>query len=424
MLTPIQVVGIGLDGAAGLSVSVRAIVDQANLLVGSDRHLDHFPDHPAEKWALTSFKALIDQLRDRLSQSDLETIVVLASGDPLFFGVGRLLVEELPPECLTFHPHTSAIQLAFSRIKMPWQDAQLVSSHGRSLDRLTQVLKQGAAKIVVLTDGTNSPNEIAKLLLELDLPGHHQIWVCENLGSPDERVQSFTPEALLDQTFAPLNVVVLLWRPAIELESLEPNNLPAFGLPDSLFLSFPDRPGLITKREVRLLILGELDLRPAQTVWDIGAGTGSVSIEIGRLYPQSQIFAIEKTAIGASLIRQNCQRFRVTTITAIHNKAPEALVDLPSPDRIFIGGSGGQLQPILDMCGARLKPGGILVLAIGALEHLNAVWSWLERQTLEPNPTHWSHRLLQVQLSRSVSVASLTRFSPLNPVTLVGLGKE
>ena len=424
MLTPIQVVGIGLDGAAGLSVSVRAIVDQADLLVGSDRHLAHFPDHPAAKWALKSFKSLIDQIRRRLSQSDSEIIVVLTSGDPLFFGLGRLLLEELPAECLTFHPHTSAIQLACSRIKVPWQDAQLVSTHGRSLDRLIQVLKQGAAKIVVLTDGKNTPNAIAKLLLELNLPGQHQIWVCENLGSPDERVQSFAPEAVIDQTFAPLNVVVLLGRTTVELESLDADNLPAFGLPDSLFLSFRDRPGLITKREVRLLILGELALRPGQIIWDIGAGTGSVSIEIGRLYPQSKIFAVEKTAIGASLIRQNCQRFRVTTITAIHNRAPEALADLPSPDRIFIGGSGGQLQPILEMCGAQLKSGGILVLAIATLEHMNSVWSWLERQTMEPNSTHWCHRLLQVQLSRSVSVASLTRFSPLNPVTLVRLEKE
>ena len=424
MFTPIQVVGIGLDGAAGLSASVRAIVDQADLLVGSDRHLANFPDHPAEKWALQSFKSLIERIHRRLSQSNAETIVVLASGDPLFFGLGRLLLEELPPEHLTFHPNTSAIQLACSRIKVPWQDAQLVSTHGRTLGRLTQVLKQGAEKIVVLTDGVNTPNAIAKLLLELDLPGEHQIWVCENLGGPDERVRSFAPKALIDQTFASLNVVVLLWRPAVELESLEPNDLPAFGLPDSLFLSFRDRPGLITKREVRVLILAELALGPGQIVWDIGAGTGSVSIEIGRLYPQSKVFAVEKTAIGASLIRQNCQRFRVNTITPIHDKAPEALADLPCPDRIFIGGSGGQLQPILEMCGARLKSGGILVLAIATLEHLNLLWRWLERQTTKSNPTHWRHRLLQVQLSRSVSVASLTRLSPLNPVTLVTLVKQ
>ena len=420
MLTPIQVVGIGLDGAAGLSASVQGIVDQANLLVGSDRHLTHFPNHPAEKWALTSFKALIEQLRRRLDQANSEIIVVLASGDPLFFGVGRLLVEELPPECLTFHPHTSAIQLAFSRLKMPWQDAKLVSSHGRSLDRLTQALKQGSPKIVVLTDGKNTPNAIAKLLLELELPRQHQIWVCENLGSPDERVQSFPPEALLDQTFAPLNVVVLLARPSSELAGLDLKGLPAFGLPDSLFLSFQDRPGLITKREVRLLALGELALRPAQTIWDIGAGTGSVSIEIGRLYPQSKLFAIEKTAIGASLIRQNCQRFQVANITAIHNSAPDALTDLPAPDRIFIGGSGGQVQLILDACSARLKSGGIVVLAIATLEHLTAVWNWLQNQP----PAQWRHHLLQVQLSRSVSVASLTRFSPLNPVTLAKLEKQ
>ncbi|NJP11300.1 MAG: precorrin-6y C5,15-methyltransferase (decarboxylating) subunit CbiE, partial [Leptolyngbyaceae cyanobacterium RU_5_1] len=344
-------------------------------------------------------------------------IVILTSGDPLFFGLGRLLLMEVSPDQLTFHPHLSSIQLAFSRIKRPWQDACIISAHGRSLDELTQALQQGVEKIAVLTDKTNSPGAIAHLLHALDLPIRYQMWVCQNLGGLDERiveVQDF--QSLQTQTFAPLNVVVL--QRVEELESLKLYSLPILGVPDQAFLSFRDRPRLMTKREVRVLVLAELALQSPQTVWDVGAGTGSVSIEMARLCPGSQIYAIEKTAVGATLIQKNCQRFQVNTVTSIHGTAPQALQSLPQPDRIFIGGSGGNLNEILDICGAQLQVGGRIVLALATLEHLNTALTWITAQSPTPH-YQWHHHLLQIQLARSVPVSTLTRFSPLNPVTLV-----
>jgi precorrin-6Y C5,15-methyltransferase (decarboxylating) len=188
--------------------------------------------------------------------------------------------------------------------------------------------------------------------------------------------------------------------------------LPMLGVPDRSFLSFGDRPGLMTKREVRILVLGELALQPGQIIWDIGAGTGSVSIEIARLFPTSRVYAIEKTAAGTTLIQQNCDRFQVENAISIHGSAPEALYNLPAPNRIFIGGSGGNLTEILDTCNSRLTASGRLVLALATLEHLNEALGWLSRQ-------QWDYQLLQVQLSRSVPVGPLTRFSPLNPVTIL-----
>ena len=408
-MTPVHVVGIGLDGADGLVEGVRQLVWGASLLIGSDRHLSYFPNHSGQHLVMGDFTQAIAELRHQLAVGS-GYIVVLVTGDPLFFGLGRLLLTELPPQQLTFHPHLSAVQLAFNRIKVPWQDARVISAHGRSLDELIQALQQGAEKIAVLTDGTNTPSAIARLLLALDLPSNYQFWVCENLGGETERVQSWSAE-LQSQAFAPLNVVVLL-RESNSATQLDLATLPQLGLSDQMFFSFSDRPGLITKREIRLLILGELALKPGQIIWDIGAGTGSVSIEIARLFPTSQVYAIEKTAAGTALIEQNCRRFQVENVISIHGTAPDILRNLPASDRIFIGGSGGNLSQILDTS-SRLAPGGVVVLALATLEHLNMALGWLKERG------SWNYQLLQVQLSRSVPVAQLTRFAPLNPVTIL-----
>jgi precorrin-6B C5,15-methyltransferase / cobalt-precorrin-6B C5,C15-methyltransferase len=410
-MTPIHVIGIGLDGAEGLANSVRQLVLEAKLLVGSDRHLNYFPHHPAPRFVLGDFSEAIAKIRCHLAAGQ-DGIVVLVSGDPLFFGLGRLLVAELPPEKLTFHPHLSSVQLAFNRLKVPWQDARVISAHGRSLDELIQALQQGVEKIAILTDNKNNPNAIARLLLSLDLASQYQFWVCENLGSEDELCRDVTCNVLTnDISFASLNIVVLLRQSHRELQ-LNLASLPQLGIPDRLFLSFSDRPGLMTKREVRLLILGELALQPGQIIWDIGAGTGAVSIEIARLSPTSKVYAIEKTAAGSALITQNCRRFGVENVVSIHGTAPEILQHLPRCDRVFIGGSGGNLTPILEACSC-LPTGGVMVIALATLEHLSTALDWFKHQD------NWEHQLLQVQLSRSVAIAQLTRFAPLNPVTII-----
>lgn len=409
-MTSIQVVGIGLEGAAGLGDSVKVIVAGADLLVGSDRHLAYFRDHPAERLVLGDLRSGLAQIHRRLESHPQSQIVILASGDPLFFGLGRLLLTVFSPEQLTFHPHLSAVQLAFNRIKVPWQDAELISAHGRSLELLMQALRRGAEKIAVLTDPTHTPAAIARLLLSLDLPNSYQIWVCENLGGPGEQVATFAPEQILDQGFAPLNAVILL-RTATP-EPLDLQSLPLLGLPDQTFASFADRPGLMTKREVRVLALAELELQPDQVIWDIGAGTGSVAIEAARLVPTARVYAVEKTAAGITLIQQNCQRFQIQNLVPVYGSAPDVLTQLPDPDRVFIGGSGGHLVAILEACCDRLRSGGVLLIALATLEHFSQAIEWLHQRD-------WEFQVLQVQLSRSVPLATLTRLAPLNPVMLI-----
>jgi precorrin-6Y C5,15-methyltransferase (decarboxylating) len=214
-MTPIQVVGIGLDGAAGLAPDLVKLVASAPVLVGSDRHLSYFPDHGGDRWSLVGqLDVLAVRLRDWLDSGQPGPLVVLASGDPLFFGLGRWLLTVCPPEVLTFHPHISAIQLAFSRVKIPWQGATLISAHGRSGEALTQALKQGKSPIAVLTDHTHTPGAIAGLIRDLALPVTYQLWVCENLGSDRERVQLGLWPRPQTEDFAPLNVVILAGKSA------------------------------------------------------------------------------------------------------------------------------------------------------------------------------------------------------------------
>jgi len=450
----IQVIGVGLAGASSLAEPELAKVKAATLLIGSQRLVEAIKEtvfgdarqtfsatktssteqpSSAEKtssgdianalpeiWVLKNFTQTFDELRSRLAAEPTTQAVILATGDPLFFGIGRLLLSAFPPQQLAFYPQVSAIQLAFSRLKLPWQDATLVSVHGRDESRLTQALKKGDAKIAVLTDAVLTPQAIANMIRALELPIRYQLWVCESLGSAtDERIACHDPLHMSEQAFASLNVVVLLRESETSAE--EPstpniNTLPLIGLPDSVFKGYADRPTLMTKREIRLLILGAIAPLNHQVIWDIGAGTGAVSVELSRLCPQAEIYAIEKTAMGAALVEHNAERLAIAPIHSIQGRALQAIASLPKPDRVFIGGSSGQLIDIMTKL-HELKVSRIVV-ALATLEHLSELTLWLTQPHIV---NHWQSQLTQVNISRSLPVGPLTRFSPLNPVTLVTL---
>ena len=411
----IEVVGIGLDGLEGLTLSVQKIIDQATILVGSSRYLNYFPNHPAKKIVLNNFQKNLEDIQQLVQQN--EYIIILTSGDPLFFGLGRLLLAKFAQEQLRFYPHLSSIQVAFSRLKIPWQDVQFISVHGRDVDELIKALQQGKEKIAILTDKTNNPSEIARIYLALNLSTTYAFCLCENLGDQSEKITNFEATEinklakLTELNFADLNVLILL-RQEENNKNFNIDHLPLIGLSEKSLKTFRDRPGLITKKEIRLLVLGELALQPQQTIWDIGAGTGSVSIEIARLCPTSQIYAIEKTAIGISLIKENCHNLQVDNITPIYGSAEEKIRDLPSPDRIFIGGSSGNIAAILNICKQKITTEGRLVIALATIENCHQAIDGFKQN-------NWHYNLLQVQISRSTPIAGLTRFTPLNPVTII-----
>lgn len=415
----INVIGIGLDGIASLTETTRKIIASATILSGASRHLNYFADHPAVKIILKDLDLDLDQVIQRATEK--EKVVIFASGDPLFFGLGRLLLAKIPANNLNFYPHISSIQLAFSKLKIPWQDAKIISVHGRDCDELIKVFKQGVNKIAILTDSINNPIAIANIYLNLEIPSSYSFHICENLTQEQGIINSFTSSEISTLVsfpptkFAPLNILVLI-KEELAQKKLDLANLPLFGIADSAFLTFSDRPNLITKKEVRSVILAELALQANQVVWDIGAGTGSVSIEIARLCPTIKVYAIEKTAIGISLIKQNCQIFAVKNIEPIAAKAPESLANLPTPNRIFLGGSGGNLIAILNTCQQKIVENGIIVIALATIEHFAEVIAWAKKN-------NWHYNLLQVQVSKSIAIADLTRLSPLNPVTIIKLAK-
>lgn len=414
-MTPIHVVGIGLEGLAGLGETVQGIIRTATLLVGSDRHLQFIPEGNTPRLSLGDFKASFKAIQTHLATTPNPKVVILTSGDPLFYGLGRWLLEVFTADQLTFHPHLSAVQLAFSRLKLPWQDAVIYSAHGRDLAGLVPLLQRGVEKMAIYTDGEANIAAISRLYQALRLPVSYRAWVCQALGSEDEAILPWdlTQPVTEVPSVHPLNLVVLLRQP----QRLPPREQPVIGLGDDQFFTFGDRPSLMTKREVRVLALAELALTSTvETVWDVGAGTGSVAVEIARLAPQATIYAIEKTAIGFQLIERNRKAFGLPNLIPIQGAAPQSLSGLPQPDRVFIGGSGAQLLANLSYCWSHLKAGGRVVLAIATLEHQGQVLHWCQTHQISP-------QVLHVQLSRSVPLGQGHRLHPLNPVTLITLSQ-
>jgi precorrin-6B C5,15-methyltransferase / cobalt-precorrin-6B C5,C15-methyltransferase len=400
---PLTVIGIGQDGPAGLSQEALQHVAQAQVLAGGKRHLAFFPD-----WCGETF--IIDADLERLARQLLAVYqhtktVVLASGDPLFYGIGRFLTEHFPAEDLVFLPHVSSVQLAFARLKTSWHDAQVVSLHGRPLQTLLPVLHSAATKIAILTDATNHPAAIARFLREQQQE-HYTMWVCEELGGAGERLSQWTLHDVLKQSFSPLNVTILLQQQAAPTTL---PRLPVVGLPEE---SIAHRAGMITKRDIRLLTLGYLQLHPGEVLWDIGAGSGSVALEAARLCASLRVFAIERSAQAIEQIKQNCQTFALTNVQPIVGEAPEACATLPDPDVVFIGGSGGRLTAIMTALAERLPCGGRLVMNCITLEHFAAGWDLLQRHP-------WQAEATSVQLAHTKPLSTLHRFEADSPLFIL-----
>jgi len=430
------VVGIGEDGSQGLAPEARAHVEAAHVLAGGRRHLDFFPQWRGEKVVLSGdLAAFVGTLRERYRQ---ERIVVLASGDPLFFGIGRALLDAIPREDLMFLPQVSSVQLAFARIKETWHDAQVVSLHGRPPELLIAAVQAREPKIAVLTDARNHPAAIAGILRLLGVAEEYALWVCENLGGADERISRHAPAGLREETFSPLNVVVLLRETAFNLECGEASplsvsfhagrkketesgdasphsklkQLPLLGIPEAALLHQAGPHGMITRREVRLLALCYLELRQEDVLWDVGAGTGSVSLEAARLSSRLKVCAIERDAAAFARLEANVARVGPGRVHAFRAEAPEGLTGLPDPDAVFIGGSGGRLAEILEAVARRLKPGGRVVLTCITLENFCRGWERLRELGLQPEAT-------SVQLAHSRPLGRLHSLEPDNPIFIL-----
>lgn len=402
----VYIVGIGDNGAESLGREALHIVSGAEVLVGGERHLACFPESSAEKFPIqNNLKAVTEKIA-----SETRRVVVLASGDPLFYGIAGYLLNKIGAAGLQVIPNTSSMQLAFARVLTSWHDALLVSCHAKPLAPAIDGIRE-AKKVGIFTDETNTPAFIATQLIKAGI-SDFRAFVCENLGGKEEQVIEADLVDLQNLRFAPLNVLILI-------KQAQPVALPvrewSFGIPDQAFHQRQPLKGLITKSEVRVISLSKMQIHSGDIVWDIGAGSGSVSIEAALL--GAKVWAIEKNQGDCDLIHKNIVQFGILEkkgkIHVIHGRAPEALVDLPAPDAVFIGGSGGKIAQIVQLCQARLKKGGRLVINLATLENVAALHETLGQGS----------ELTLVQINRSRPILNLTRFEALNPVFVISWEK-
>jgi precorrin-6Y C5,15-methyltransferase (decarboxylating) len=336
-------------------------------------------------------------------------IVVLASGDPNFYGIARSLTGKLGQDIFEIVPNVSAMQLAFARIKESWDDALLLSVHSRPVEDIVDLVRS-SRKIGLLTDDKHRPGEIARVLQEQGVE-NCRAYVCQDLGREKENIIATDLYSLREMEFSPLNIMILVKdAPAKKAQAQR-----CFGIPDQEFHRREE--GLITKLEIRAVGLAKMRLKEDGVVWDIGAGSGAVSIEASFLAGRGSVFAVEKDAPSVAVIRENIQRFGGHNITVIPTLAPEGLGELPDPSAIFIGGSGGRLAEILEVACQRLKPGGRIVINAATLETLQAASQGLKRKG-------FTAEITLVNIARSKDISQLTRFQAMNPIFVIAGWRE
>jgi len=405
---PVQVIGLGVDIGDTLGRAARTALAQAEVVIAASRHLKAFAELQAE---LLGYPSPMEDLWPLLQARSGKRIVLLASGDPLFYGIGASLLRELAPEQIIFQPHISSIQAAFARVKKSWQDAHIVSLHGRPLASLHSVLKANSL-YALLTDRVNNPVAIATVLTTLNF-GDSALWVAEDLGAPYERVRSFRAAALADTEteFSPLNVVIV--------ETRGPGGIaPEFpGIPDEQFLTGEEPgKGLLSKREVRLCVLSLLAPRAGEIGWDVGAGCGGVAVEWALWNARGQVYAVECDADRLRYLTANRELFGVEhNLHIVAGQAPEALTELPEPHAVFVGGSKGKLDDLLQTAWARLALGGRLVASAVTEDSRMDLYRFAGNK-----PAYWT----ELSIARADRLAGQRVLRPYLPVLLMRLEKR
>ncbi|WFS00991.1 precorrin-6y C5,15-methyltransferase (decarboxylating) subunit CbiE [Rhizobium tumorigenes] len=391
----LTLIGLGEDGPAGLTEETRQRIASAPIVYGGARHLELVAPligGETHSW-LSPFERSIDHL---LARRGMPT-VVLASGDPFWFGIGATLSRFIPPEEMYVISGPSAFSLAAARLGWPMQSATLLSLHGRPIDLLRPHLHPGR-KIIALTSDATSPEAIAALLTRLGF-GRSTLTLLEAMGGPRERVTLHQAASFSLEDIDALNVM------AVEVVAdRDARLLPlAQGLDDALF----SHDGQITKREVRAMTLSALAPRHGDLLWDIGAGSGSVSIEWLLADPSLRAIAIEGVPERTARIRRNADDFGVPMLQLVEGTAPEALTGLAQPDAIFIGG-GGSEPGVMEAAKAALKPGGRLVA--------NGVTTEMEAVLLAEYARHGGS-LTRIDISRVAAIGTMHGWRTAMPVT-------
>ncbi|MET3988212.1 precorrin-6y C5,15-methyltransferase (decarboxylating) subunit CbiE [Streptomyces sp. PvR034] len=365
---PVTVVGIGADGWAGLTGTARSALTAAEVLIGGPRQLELLPETECGGERVPWPSPLRPAVPRLLEKYAGQRIAVLASGDPMFYGIGRALSEELGADALRVLPHPSSVSYACARAGWPVEDTEVVTVVGRPVARLAAALHEGR-RVLVLSAGAGSPGEIAALLRERGF-GPSRMRVMERLGSADERTYEGAADDWEHAPGDPLNVVAVDCRRAAGAQRLGAGP----GLPDSAYA----HDGQLTKRHVRAATLAALAPAPGELLWDIGGGSGSIGIEWMRTHPSCRAVTVERDPERAARISHNADALGVPALRVVLGAAPTALDALPVPDAVFIG--GGLTAPgLLEAVWSALPVGGRLVANTVTLESEALLAQWYRR---------------------------------------------
>jgi precorrin-6Y C5,15-methyltransferase (decarboxylating) len=391
----LSIIGIGEDGLRGLSAVARSLVDQAEVIIGGHRHLAMLPpEDPREKITWTSpISTSISEIIRRRGQ----LICVLASGDPMYYGIGVTLSREIPPEEIIIIPAPSTFSLVCAKLGWSLTETETLSLCSRPVSLLKYYIYP-QAKLLILSEGKDTPRIVAEILTNSGY-GSSKITVLEHLGGSNERIIQGTAASWSKIEIAALNAIAIncIADPGI----IPLPRLP--GLPDHAY----DHDGQLTKREIRAVTLAKLAPSPGELLWDVGAGCGSISIEWMRTHPRCQALAIEKNSSRLRYIADNAAALGTPQLKIIHGQAPSSLKDLPTPDAIFIGG-GVTAEKLFDICWTALRPGGRLVANVVTVEGEQTLFQWYNQVGGD---------LTRIAIQRAEPIGKFLGWRAMSPVT-------
>lgn len=408
----IRLVGIGDDGCLSLTSRAMNAIAEAQILAGSERHLAFVPQYTGQKLVMTSpISGFISQVIEHACHHD---ICLLASGDPLFFGIGQLLLQAAGKANIDVDiiPSLSSVQLACAHYGWSSQHLTMLSVHGRPLDGLVVRLQQ-ADEFALLTDGVNTPQVVGQHLHRFG-EDHWQIHVCEALGGVDERCRTFTVAELVAghaSEVNPLNLMLLR----------RGNQSPWNGRPghvaDEHYAKRTPAQGLITKAPIRAVAIANLNLTPDSIMWDIGSASGSVAIESAKQTWRGQTFAIECNPDCFEMLAINRELHKVDNLQIIKHKAPTGLEALPAPNAVFCGGSRGQMSAIYSHVMQVLMPGGRFIVSAVTLDSVTELFNLCRQHEIEP-------QILMLNVSKTKPLAHYTSYQAENPIHLFIIEKR
>ncbi len=389
----LTVIGIGEDGLSGLSSVARSLINSAEILVGGDRHLAMLPEDLRSRLVWTSpIEETIQQIINYRGKS----LCVLASGDPLCFGIGTTLLKRIPIEEISIIPSPSTFSLICARLGWSLNQVETLSLCGRPAS-LLQAYIYPNAKLLILSSGKETPKIVAEMLCDRNF-NHSKIIVLEHLNGTKERTISTTANQFQGFSgFADLNAIAVECIPNSEAKILSR----MVGLPDDAY----HHDGQLTKREVRAITLSALAPNAGELLWDVGAGCGSIAIEWMRSHPRCQAIAIEKSR--THFISENAIALGTPNLKIIEGKAPDVLQGLPTPDAIFIGG-GATVPDLFEACWENLRSQGRLVANVVTLESEQKLFQWQQK---------YGGTLTQISISRAEAIGSFLGWKPMRPVT-------